>query len=279
MNKYGILGWPLERSYSPVIHTFLLKHVSIEGKYELIRMNEINNKNIDQINKSYSGYNVTIPYKEKILEVCEEAHLDVHVKKIGSVNTVKNKDGITSFYNTDYLGFLNFLEIINFNPEGRKIMILGSGGSSKSINYALNLVKSEAAIISRTNKEEAISYQDLKERADEVEVIINTTPIGMPPYENETLDINVENFNNLELVMNIGYGPNNNFLTLFPYTSESRLHCPGNQENEHTVFDPPPQNHFLCRLVRQSNLPLPPAEQCGSCPPPQPLWLPHRGAV
>ena len=67
MSKYGILGWPLERSYSPVIHTFLLKHASIEGKYELIKMNEINNKNIDSINKSYSGYNVTIPYKEKIL--------------------------------------------------------------------------------------------------------------------------------------------------------------------------------------------------------------------
>ena len=94
-------------------------------------------------------------------------------------------------------------------------MILGSGGSSKSINYALNLIKSQATIISRTNKEEAISYQDLNERADEVEVIINTTPIGMPQYENENLDINVENFNNLELVMNIGYGPNNNFLTLF----------------------------------------------------------------
>ena len=59
MNKYGILGWPLERSYSPVIHTFLFKHASLEGKYELIKMNEINNKNIDQINKSYSGYNVT----------------------------------------------------------------------------------------------------------------------------------------------------------------------------------------------------------------------------
>ena len=49
MSKYGILGWPLERSYSPVIHTFLLKHASIEGKYELIKMNEINNKNIDAI--------------------------------------------------------------------------------------------------------------------------------------------------------------------------------------------------------------------------------------
>ena len=215
MSKYGILGWPLERSYSPMIHTFLFKHASIEGKYELIKMNEIDKKNIDKINKSYTGYNITIPYKEKILEVCERAHLDVHVEKIGSVNTVNNKDGITSFYNTDYLGFLNFLEIINFNPEGRKIMILGSGGSSKSIKYALNLVKSEATIISRTNKEEAISYEDLNERADEVEVIINTTPIGMPPYENETLDINVENFNNLELVMNIGYGPNNNFLNLF----------------------------------------------------------------
>ena len=47
MNKYGILGWPLERSYSPIIHTFLLKHASIEGNYELIKLNEINNKNID----------------------------------------------------------------------------------------------------------------------------------------------------------------------------------------------------------------------------------------
>ena len=83
-------------------------------------------------------------------------------------------------------------------------MILGSGGSSKSIKYALNLIKSQPTIISRTNKEEAISYQDLNERAI-VEVIINTTPIGMPPYENETLDIN-ENFNNLELVMNMVMG-------------------------------------------------------------------------
>ena len=119
MNKYGILGWPLERSYSPVIHTFLLKHVSIEGKYELIRMNEINNKNIDQINKSYSGYNITIPYKEKILEVCEEAHLDVHVKKIGSVNTVKNKDAITSLKKTYYYK-INFIVLagLSFNNAG-----------------------------------------------------------------------------------------------------------------------------------------------------------------
>ncbi len=215
MNKYGILGWPLERSYSPIIHTFLLKHASIEGNYELIKLNEINNKNIDHINNNYSGYNITIPYKEKILEVSEGAHLDVHVEKIGSVNTVKNKDGITSFHNTDYLGFLNFLEIINFNPEGRTIMTLGSGGSSKAIKYALNLMNAETTIVSRTNKVEAISYQDLNDRANEVDVLINTTPIGMPPYENETLDINIENFNNLELVMNIGYGPNNNFLTLF----------------------------------------------------------------
>jgi len=215
MNKFGILGWPLERSYSPIIHNFLFEHVAIEGSYELIKMNEIDNKNIGQLNKNYSGYNITIPHKEKILEICKEADLDPHVKKIGSVNTVKNKDGITSFYNTDYSGFLKFLEIIKFNPESKKVMILGSGGSSKSINYALNLMNADTTIVSRKNIVEAISYEDLNLRANEVDVLINTTPIGMPPYENETLDIDIEKYNNLELVLNIGYGSNNNFLELF----------------------------------------------------------------
>ena len=122
---------------------------------------------------------------------------------------------MTSFYNTDYSGFLKFLEIIKFNPESKKFMILGSGGSSKSINYALNLMNAETTIVSRKNIVEAISYEDLNLRANEVDVLINTTPIGMPPYENETLDINIENYNNLELVLNIGYGSNNNFLELF----------------------------------------------------------------
>ena len=215
MSKFGILGWPLERSYSPIIQNFLLEYVSIEGSYELIKMNEIDKKNIDQLNKNYSGYNITIPYKEKILEVCKEADIDIHVKKIGSVNTVKNKDGRTSFYNTDYSGFLNFLEIIKFNPELKRVMILGSGGSSKSINYALNLMNAETTIVSRKNMVQAISYEELNRRANEVDVLINTTPIGMPPYENETLDINIEKYNNLELVLNIGYGSNNNFLDLF----------------------------------------------------------------
>ena len=215
MSKYGILGWPLETTYSPKIHNSLFKHFSIDSNYKLIKLNEINNKNINELNKNYSGYNVTIPYKEKIIEVTRNPIIDEHVKKIRSVNTVKNFHGQTFFYNTDYLGFLHFLEMINFNPKSKKVFILGSGGSSKSIQYALNLLDVKPTIVSRTKSERTITYEDLNKRIKEVDVLINTTPIGMPPYKNKTLEIDYKSFDNLEFVLNLGYGLNNNFLKKF----------------------------------------------------------------
>ena len=215
MSNYGILGWPLERSYSPKIHNFLFKQLSIDSNYRLIKLNEINNKNVEELNKNYSGYNVTIPYKEKIIEATKEPILDEHVKKIGSVNTVKNQDDETFFYNTDYSGFLYFFEIINFDVKSKKVFILGNGGSSKSIHYALSLLDVETTIVSRRNSQRTITYDDLNKRAKDVDVLINTTPVGMPPYENETLEIKYENFDNLEFVLNLGYGLNNTFLKKF----------------------------------------------------------------
>tara|TARA_B100001175_G_C19111068_1_gene449798 strand:- start:35 stop:553 length:519 start_codon:yes stop_codon:yes gene_type:complete len=105
--------------------------------------------------------------------------------------------------------------MINFNPKSKKVFILGSGGSSKSIQYALNLLDVKPTIVSRTKSERTITYEDLNKRIKEVDVLINTTPIGMPPYKNKTLEIDYKSFDNLEFVLNLGYGLNNNFLKKF----------------------------------------------------------------
>lgn len=176
MNKiYGCIGEKLKHSFSKEIHNALADY-----DYRII---EIPHDELEAFVKarSFAAINVTIPYKELIMPYLYE--IDEHAKSIGAVNTVVNRDGRLYGYNTDFYGMSCLMKHAGISVKGRKVIILGTGGTSKT---ALAVSKSEGARevlrVSRNGREGAITYEELYEKHSDAEIIINTTPSGMFPH-------------------------------------------------------------------------------------------------
>ena len=184
MNKFGVLGWPLTNTFSPQIHELLFVHTGIKGSYSTIREENINQETILKLNQGFHGYNITIPHKEKILNLDDTAILSKSVLEIGACNTVLIKNSRMYLFNTDFSGFRDFLDMIDHNFNNKEVLILGSGGSSKAIAYSLKLLNIKYHIVSRSLRENTISYNDVPNLSPKIGMVINTTPVGMPPYEN-----------------------------------------------------------------------------------------------
>ena len=187
MNRYGLLGHKLSHSLSPVIHNYLFKKNNIDGIYELIEIEEeMLPLYVEKVrNGTYIGLNVTIPYKEKIIPYLDE--LSQASLAIGAVNTIYLKDGKVIGDNTDYLGFIDELNEYNINVKDKNVYILGSGGASKAISYAMKILGANPIIVSRDNSI-GITYDELKD-IKHYSLIINTTPVGMyPNCDKEILD-------------------------------------------------------------------------------------------
>ena len=140
LNKFGLLGWPLTKTFSPRIHELLFDLTGLTGTYSLIKKEEINRQSIVEINKDFLGYNITIPHKEKILHLDDTAIPSESVLEIGACNTVLNKNSKMYLYNTDFSGFKTYLDLVDFNFDKKSVLILGSGGSSRAIAYSLTLL-------------------------------------------------------------------------------------------------------------------------------------------
>ena len=199
MKKYGCIGKKLTHSFSKEIHARLADY-----KYELIELNE------DEIEaffskKEFSAINVTIPYKQTVIPYLYSMS-DV-AKRIGAVNTIVNKDGRLYGYNTDYYGMKALIDKIGIELKNKKVLILGTGGTSKTASVlAEDMGASEILIVSRTASELYITYDDAVNNHSDAEVIINTTPSGMyPDCDSEPIDISV--FKNLKGVVDAIYNP------------------------------------------------------------------------
>ena len=168
---FGLLGRTLGHSYSPRIHALL-------GDYEY-RLHEVEPEDVPAFLRDgdFAGLNVTIPYKETVMGLCDE--LTDAAKKIGNVNTViRRADGTLLGDNTDYYGFSHLLNVARVNVTDRKVLVLGSGGASKTVHAVLtDRGASEVVTVSRSG---AVTYDDLPEHYD-ARVIVNTTPVGMYP--------------------------------------------------------------------------------------------------
>ena len=197
MYRFALIGESLSHSYSPMIHSKFGDY-----KYELC---EVEKENLRELLNSglYDGFNVTIPYKEEIMKYCDEISNDS--RRIGCVNTiVKNSTGGYDGYNTDYFGFRYLLENSEIDVAGRKCLILGSGGSSKTVKVVLeDLGANEILIVSRTGE---LNYENVTEESD-AEIIINTTPVGMFPNNLKTL-LNLDDFPKCRGVVDLIYNPN-----------------------------------------------------------------------
>lgn len=193
---YGLIGGSLGHSFSPQIHKALGGY-----DYGLYPMEE--NDAVEFVKaRRFDGINVTIPYKQTVMP-----YLDVisdEAKEIGSVNTVvKKEDGTLFGYNTDYTGFVLTLEKGGIEVTGKKALVLGSGGASKTAVYALKrLGAREVVVISRSGEN---NYGNIDRHAD-AEIIVNTTPVGMFP-KNGISPIELSRFSRLAGAVDLIYNP------------------------------------------------------------------------
>ncbi len=201
--KYGLIGRKLGHSYSPQIHSFLGDY-----KYNIYEM-EIDEVGEFLSKREFDAINVTIPYKKTVMRYLDR--IDGSALKIGSVNTiVKEPDGTLSGYNTDYYGFSYMLKKGNIDVCGKKVLILGDGGASATVQCVVkDMNASEIIVVSRHTD---TNYDNIHLHYDS-DIIINTTPVGMYPNNLETL-VDLDKFTNLSGVADVIYNPKRTQLIL-----------------------------------------------------------------
>ncbi len=203
---YGLIGYPLSHSFSPQYFNdkFAIQDIDAHyGLYPLERIEQWCDLNLH----TFSGINVTIPYKKAILPYLDE--IDPTAKNIGSVNTIKFKDGKSVGYNTDAWGFEKSL--LEFVPDITKVdsaLILGSGGAAAAVIHVLQSHNIDFQIVSRSKNKGVITYDDICTSFFEKNgLIINTTPLGMYPRIEECPLLPYELMNSQTFLYDLVYNP------------------------------------------------------------------------
>ena len=172
--KYGCIGKKLTHSFSKEIHGRLADY-----GYELIELTEEEVASFFT-KKEFAAVNVTIPYKQTVLPYLDD--ISPVAQRIGAVNTVVNKDGRLYGYNTDYYGMKALLERVGIGLEGKKVLILGTGGTARTAHaVAEDLGAAQILTVSRGKMGPFITYKEAVRDHTDADVIINTTPVGMYP--------------------------------------------------------------------------------------------------
>ena len=197
MIEYGLLGAKLGHSYSKPIHNLLADY-----SYELYAITPEELKTLME-SRSFKGLNVTIPYKKDVLPYLDE--ISDEVREVGSANTlVMGADGKLRGYNTDLAGFLSMADRAGVALTGKKVVILGSGGTSLTAQAAARRRKArEIVVVSRTGE---VDYDRLYREHTDAEVIVNTTPVGMYPGNGES-PVDLSKFDRCEGVLDVIYNP------------------------------------------------------------------------
>jgi shikimate dehydrogenase len=183
MMKFGLIGFPVIHSFSKKYFTEKFENEGIDAVYDLFPLEKIDMFKELIATHTFKGLNVTIPHKQAVIPFLDE--LDATAAEIGAVNVIQftRNDGILKLkgYNTDAIGFENSIKPL-LKPHHRKALILGTGGASKAIDYALRKNGISTTFVSRRSNESRLSYNDLtNELVNLHTVIVNCTPLGMDP--------------------------------------------------------------------------------------------------
>ncbi len=172
--EYGCIGEKLTHSFSKEIHNLLFDY-----DYEIKELSKDELQDF-MTQREFKAINVTIPYKQAVIPYLD--FISDTAQKIGAVNTIVNRDGKLYGYNTDFAGMTDLLKINSIDLKGKKVLILGSGGTSKTATAVAEYLGAQKIIrVSRTAKEDCITYDDMYKNHTDSRVIINTTPCGMYP--------------------------------------------------------------------------------------------------
>ena len=197
--KYGLLGERLGHSFSKEIHEQINDYQYEITEVPFDKFDEFMTKH------DFIAINVTIPYKEKVIPYLD--YIDDAAKKIGAVNTIVNKNGKLYGYNTDYLGLRDLVLTNNIEVKNKKVLILGTGGTSKTSKAVFtDLGAKELVFASIDPVGDEISYEDAVKYHSDSEIIVNATPCGMYPNCDDLI-IDISTFNKLVAVIDVIYNP------------------------------------------------------------------------
>ena len=197
--EYGLIGSPLGHSLSPALHARLGGY-----RYEL---RELAPAALGDFlaRRDFRGINVTLPYKQAVLPYLDA--LDPQAAAIGAVNTVVNRGGRLVGYNTDFGGLTALMARAGVSLAGKKVLILGTGGTSKTAFAAMKAAGArEIVFVSRAAKPGAVSYADAATNHRDAQAIVNTTPVGMTP-DIDGAPIDLAPFSRLEALIDVVYTP------------------------------------------------------------------------
>lgn len=206
MRLFGLIGYPLGHSFSRNYFTQKFKADSItDAEYRNFEIQDISDVSGILRIENLIGLNVTIPYKSSILNFADI--LSEEVAEIGAANTIKKTDSRIHAFNTDYTGFQKSLTDLPYD-QSKKALVLGSGGSSKAIQYALRNMKLSVDVVSRNPVDGQLSYHDLRQSGlDAYSLIVNTTPQGMKPHIGSFPDIPYNQINSNHFCYDLVYNP------------------------------------------------------------------------
>ncbi|MFC1698688.1 shikimate dehydrogenase [Candidatus Omnitrophota bacterium] len=224
MNKFGLIGYPVQHSYSAIMHNAAFQELGIAASYELfeVRPEKLAADVQGLIEAGICGFNVTIPHKEKIIASLDQVTPEAEL--IGAVNTIKvNPDKTTQGFNTDGPGFIEHLvQAVGFDPKDKQVSILGAGGAAKAVSLQLASAGAKQITLFDIDKDKAQGLADkLTDNfsgvktvlaaepnqllRDETALLINATPVGM--HQEDQLVFDPGLFHSKLMVYDLIYNP------------------------------------------------------------------------
>ena len=213
VSVYGVIGYPVKHSLSPVMHNFWFQKLGLKGVYGSF---EVPPEEFESAVKAIKvlgikGVSITIPHKEKALELADE--VEESAQKISAVNTFKLENGYLKGYNTDWIGVQKAFESKGISLKDKKVVILGAGGASKAVCFAVKNMQAKSIEVYNRTFEKALQLAEkfsvIPKKWEEVflakgDVLINTTSIGL---ESNQSPVEEEVISRFSVFMDVVYTP------------------------------------------------------------------------
>jgi len=208
---FAVLGDPVSHSLGPLMHNTAFSDLGYNGVYLAFRVKDIGKAVVGIKALGIKGASITIPHKVSVMDFLDE--LDDTAKKIGAVNTIINRNGILTGYNSDGLGVVKAL-IEKTTIKDKQVVILGAGGAARAIGFAIISEGGRVTVINRTPfkgeelaRDLGADFQPLsKLNKTACHILINTTPVGMMP-DIDTMPVRKQDLDKTMVVMDVVYNP------------------------------------------------------------------------
>lgn len=219
--EYGVIGYPIGHSMSPLMHNDALEQLEINAIYQAMQVepSELEAKVNELKKKAFAGFNITVPHKVAMMKYLDE--IDEVAKAIGAVNTAVLSNGKYKGYNTDGLGFVKGIEEQFESLQGKNILLIGAGGACRAIYYTLSSLGIEDIDIANRTVEKAeqlknaciypvhsevLSLKEAEQKIGKYDMIVNTTTVGMSPLTNAK-PLSLKGMKKNAIVADIIYNP------------------------------------------------------------------------